>query len=228
MTAIFVALMFIIVITVGLIVTKIREKKQIETAEPRPPQSYAVFSKDSILTPKGMYFAENHSWMQIEKDGNAKIGIDDFLNKVLGIFRVKKVTHTGQLIKRGEEIAEIEMSGKSLKIKSPIDGKVISVNKSVTENSTLIRQAPYEDGWIVNIEPLNLKENLLSLHIGEEVVSWMKNEISRFKDFLSTLSPTSSMVGATLYDGGNICEGVVGLFGPENLAKFDKNFLSLE
>lgn len=225
MTAILVALMFIITITIGLIVTKVREKKQIETTASRQPRSYPVFSKENVLTPKGIYFAKNHSWLQIEKNGNAKIGIDDFLSKVFGIFSVKKIARSGQLIKRGEEIAEIEMSGKTLKIKSPIDGKIISVNKSVTENSTPIRQTPYEDGWIVNVEPLNLKENLLSLHIGEEVISWMKNEISRFKDFLSTLSPKMEPVGVTLYDGGNISEGILGLFDQETIQKFEKEFL---
>jgi preprotein translocase subunit SecG len=55
MTAILVALMFIIIITIGLIVTKVREKKRVEAFATRKLQSYAVFSKDSIFTPKGIY-----------------------------------------------------------------------------------------------------------------------------------------------------------------------------
>ncbi len=225
MTAILVTIMFIITITIGLIVTKARKKKRSYTFTIQTPQSYAVFSKDSVYTPKGFYFAPNHNWVQIEKNGNAKVGIDDFLNKVLGSFRIKNTAQVGQLVQKGEELAQIEMSGKSLKINSPIDGKIISVNKSLIENPTQLRQAPYENGWIVNLEPFNLKENLLSLNIGAEVVSWMKNEISRFKDFLSSLSRKAEPVGVTLYDGGNICEGVLDNFDQETIKKFEDEFL---
>jgi len=225
MTAILVALMFLITITVGLIITKVREKKRDEAIAVPKSHSYAVFSKDSILTPKGIYFSQNHNWVQIETNGNAKIGIDDLLNKALGFFKIVNVCRTGQLVKKGEVIAQIDLNGKSLNIYSPLDGKIISVNKDLIEDAARFKESPYDDDWIVNVEPLNLKENLLSLHIGDEVISWMKNELSRFKDFLSSLSPKAELVGVTLYDGGNISEGVLDFFDQETIKKFEKEFL---
>lgn len=227
MTVLMVILTFIVVISIGVIISKIRDKKLLEAGKTLDPQSYAVFSKNSVFTPKGIYFAQNHSWMQLEKDGSAKVGIDDFLQKIFGVFRINKVASVGQLINKGDEIAEIEINGKTLKIKSPIDGKVISQNHEVIVDSNIIHENPYENGWIVNLAPVNLKENLRSLFIGKDVIDWKNNEVVRFKDFLATLSPTLKPIGVTLYDGGNINEGVVAELDSENFKKFEKDFLSL-
>ena len=79
----------------------------------------------------------------------------------------------------------------------------------------------------MNLAPVNLKENLRSLFIGKDVIDWKNNEVVRFKDFLATLSPTLKPIGVTLYDGGNINEGVVAELDSENFKKFEKDFLSL-
>ncbi|MCX8057373.1 MAG: hypothetical protein N3F03_07190 [Ignavibacteria bacterium] len=227
MVALFVLLTFVLIISINLIVTKVREKKISVFEETTEPSSYAVFTKESIYVPQGLYYSKGHTWLNFTEDGKLKLGIDDFLNKVLKPRKVNVLHSEGARVKKGEPIFEIFTNHNKVKIYSPIDGVILSLNKNVLENPSLIRENPYRENWFVEIEPADVKGYIPSFKIGKEVVSWMKDEVNRFKDLLAQFSPKPSLVGATLYDGGNIVEGVAKLLDDESLSKFEEEFLKL-
>ncbi len=227
MVATLVLVFFAIIITIDLLVTRARHKKVPVFAEDKnPPADYPVFSKNSILIPQGFYFSKNHIWAQVEMDGILRIGIDDFLNKVFNKYRLTFRTQEGGKIHKGDKFLEFQIDGKKLSIKSPIEGTVTAINHAVLENSSLIRQNPYEEGWLLRIEPAELKYNLNSLNIGKDIVKWMKGELVRLKEFLGKVEPQPNLVGVTMYDGGNIVEGVITYLDEKNLENFENEFLT--
>jgi glycine cleavage system H protein len=53
------------------------------------------------------------------------------------------------------------------------------VNEELDKNSTIINKSPYEEGWIMKIQPSNLEEDLKNLMQGPAVEEWMKKEIEK-------------------------------------------------
>lgn len=225
MTAILVFLFFVVAISISLLFAKRREAAFSDERE--TVTDYAVFSNDSVLVPQGFYFSKGHTWLNVEKNGEVKLGIDNFLSKVLKSFKLNSTITEGQKVEKGQKIFEFSYNHKIVAIKSPIAGFVRSINRNVLEDSTKLNQNPYEIGWLLQIEPNNLKESLNLLSIGKEVVGWMRDEVSRFKDFLGAMAPQPKLVGVTMYDGGNITEGVLHFMDQNNLKNFENEFLSI-
>ncbi len=227
MVALFVLLTFVLIITINLIVTKVREKRISVFEESYEPATRAIFTKESIYVPKGLYYSKGHTWLNLTEDGKLKLGIDDFINKVLKPKKVNVLVSEGTKVRRGEPIIEVFTNSSKVKIYSPVDGIVSSLNKNIIEHPNYVKENPYHQNWFIEIDSVDLKDQIPSLKIGEEVVKWMKEEVSRFKDLLAHLSPKPSLVGATLYDGGNIVEGVARLLDEESLSKFENEFLKI-
>lgn len=228
MVALFVLLTFVLIISINLIVTKVREKRiSVFEEAPVEPASRAVFTKESIYVPQGLYYSKGHTWLNFEEDGKLKLGIDDFINKVLKPRKMIFLRNEGEKVKKGEPILEVLTNSSRVKIYSPISGIIHSTNQKIIENPDLVRENPYRENWFFEIEPEDFKSNIESLKIGKEVVNWMKAEVTRFKDLLAHLSPKPSLVGATLYDGGNIVEGVAKLLDDSSLSRFEEEFLKV-
>lgn len=227
MVALFVLLTFVLIISINLIVTKVREKRIPVFEEGFEATAQPVFTKESIYVPQGLYYSKGHTWLNFTEDGKLKLGIDDFLNKVLKPSKINVLVSEGSKIKRGEPIFEIFTNISKVKVYSPVDGVITNLNRNVLENPSLIRENPYRENWFAEIEPADVKVVIPSFKIGKEVVAWMKEEVNRFKDLLAHLSPRPSLVGATLYDGGNIVEGVAKLLDEESISKFEEEFLKI-
>ncbi len=228
MVALFVLITFVLIISINLIVTKIRDKKiaVFEESAEHAASSYAVFTKDSIYVPKDVYFNPNHTWASITGEGNLSIGVDDFINKIVQPGSIHLFAKNGDRIQKGDNLFELHKGNKKIVVKSPVTGIVNAVNHRAVNNTSSLKEDPYEENWLLQVDPQRLGDSLAAMHIGKPVVQWMKNEIERFKDFLSTLHLAASPVGATMYDGGNIVEGVFTSFDDEVAKKFESEFLS--
>lgn len=228
MVALFVLITFVLIISINLIITKIRDKKISvfdESAE-LTANSFAVFTKDSIYVPKDVYFNNNHTWASITNEGFITLGIDDFVNKVVQPSGIRLLIKNGDRIQKNDKLFELQRGNKTIIIKSPATGKVNSINHQALNNLDLLKDDPYKENWLLQMEAQKLGDSLAAMHIGKPVVSWMKNEIDRFKDFLGTIKLTASPVGITMYDGGNIVEGIFSSFDQEDVKKFEAEFLS--
>lgn len=187
-----------------------------------------VVSASILNMPKGLFYSKNHTWLFMEKSGNAKVGINDLLLRLTGEVQVSGLTVKGKSIKQGELLAEIVQNGKSLKIYSPISGKIVDENLNTENGISNINEDPYNNGWLYKISPDNWKEETKSCYFGEEAIHWSTNEIDRFKDFLArttkNYSPETSMI--IMQDGGEIREHLLETMPPELWNDFQNEFLT--
>ncbi|MHB8896895.1 MAG: glycine cleavage system protein H, partial [Candidatus Geothermincolia bacterium] len=56
----------------------------------------------------------------------------------------------------------------SLELNSPVSGRVISVNRELIDNPGLVKEDPYEGGWVVEVELTDVEEDMEFLMDGEE------------------------------------------------------------
>lgn len=212
-------------ILVLFVVRKIRDRAFIAVNQPDAEPS--VFNEESLAIPKGLYYDKTHTWVFREKDGNIRVGIDDFLQHLTGKLNRIQLKAPGEKVKKGELLLSLRQNGKLLTIFSPVSGIIREQNENLENQLYTINSDPYGAGWMYTIEPTNWNNEVLLLDVAEKYGRWIKTEFSRFKDFIagsSTGNATPAYV--ILQDGGTFQNGVLGNFGPEVWEDFQAEFLN--
>jgi glycine cleavage system H lipoate-binding protein/ABC-type phosphate transport system substrate-binding protein len=191
------------------------------------PAAQKILDENAIIVPGGIYFDKTHTWVFMEQDGVAKVGIDDFLQHITGTITRVKLKNPGEKVKKGEQIVSLIQNGKQLNLYSPVSGIIKERNNILDTSSSIINSSPYNEGWIYKIEPTNwLRENQL-LFMAEKQKRFIKNEISRLKEFLSLTLNTGNENYARiiLQDGGELHDGTLSNLGPEVWEDFQTKFI---
>jgi FixJ family two-component response regulator/glycine cleavage system H lipoate-binding protein len=156
------------------------------------PSIDAEKSKHVVNVPAGVFVSPSHTWVSLELNGTAKVGLDDFTVKILGPVEAVELPKEGRKVEKGAPLFIIRKGEHGLEIPSPITGKVVSVNANLLENMEYLQMKPYELGWICAMEPANLPGDLQALVIGADTVSWYKEEVDKFSEEFSKLRGTES------------------------------------
>ncbi len=186
------------------------------------------FSSAGVLQlPQGIFFSKYHTWVHLEKNGEAKVGLDDLILHLTGEVSVECLKTPGEDVGKGELLARIRHNGRSLEIASPVSGKVSGANELLSENPNLIKNDPYQQGWIYSIKPSDWKADTDSCYLAENAVDWAKTELVRVKDFLAASSSKimSEPIGMYMQDGGELSEKALTHFPQEVWKEFQKSFL---
>lgn len=160
-----------------------RIEKQIKpTVHLVTPSTEESTSKHRFNVPAGVFISPEHAWASIELNGAVRIGIDDFAQKIIGRIDEVELPKREQKIKKGDSLFSIRQGTRRVTIPSPVSGKIISVNTELLHRAELIKMKPYEFGWMCCIEPTNLSNDLQSLKIGADAISWYREEIDKFRE----------------------------------------------
>ncbi|WP_372948446.1 glycine cleavage system protein H [Mariniphaga sp.] len=185
-------------------------------------------SANSLRIPQGIFFSRYHTWAHLDKSGEALVGLDDLLVHITGNVKLTQFKKPGEQINKGELLAKIRYNGHSLDVLSPVSGEVQQTNSELEENPGLIKNDPYQLGWIYSIKPSNWKADTNSYYLAEDATNWAIQELERFKDFLA-VSASKIMpqpVGVMMQDGGELVDKPLSNFPKEVWEDFQKEFLS--
>lgn len=190
--------------------------------------SSSLITSKALRIPHGIFFSKFHSWTFLERNGLAKVGLDDLLLHLTGEVNITHLKQPGQKVKKGELLTQINHHGKSLHIFSPISGVIQQANELLTEEPELMREDPYRQGWIYQIKPTAWKADTNTHFLAEDASKWAAQELIRFKDFLSISVnqhlPDPSQV--VLQDGGELVEHPMAKLPPEVWQDFQEQFLT--
>lgn len=184
----------------------------------------------TLQLPQGIFFSRYHTWAHLEKNGEAKTGLNDLILHLTGEVEVELYKLPGEIIGKGEPMARLRYNGNSLELASPITGEVRSINESLAGNPSVVRDDPYNSGWMYSLMPSNWKTDIDSCYLAEDANEWAKNELVRFKDFLavSVAKATTGSSAVVLQDGGELVERALAHFPQEVWQEFQKRFLTEE
>ena len=136
-----------------------------------------VADKFIFTVKKGLLYTENDVWTKIE-DGEAQIGVTDFLQRRSGDVTFVELPKKGSSIRREkEEIFSYETIKAIVSISSPLDGIITEVNTMLKEKPELINEDPYGEGWIATVSPSHLEEDKRRLMTAEKYFELMKSKI---------------------------------------------------
>lgn len=148
------------------------------------PSTKESGSQHEFNVPAGIFISRNHTWVNIEMNGTARIGIDDFTRKIISKIDAVELPRLNKEIKKGELLFAIKHDSHTIDISSPISGKITLVNTEHIEHPELIGLIPFELSWMCCIEPSRLPEELPSLKIGVDSINWYKQEIDKYTEIV--------------------------------------------
>lgn len=187
-----------------------------------------ILTPGMLSVPKGLFYSKNHTWAHLERSGSAMIGIDDFLSNLTGFVKPVIKKEPGEVVKKGELLAELVQDGKSLRVFSPISGRIDRLNSHLDENPALLGTDPCGSGWLCSIEPADWKTETSPYYVAQQAVDWLGEEVTRVKDFLAIRAdrymPAPAMVA--LQDGGELTGNLLSEMPADLWKEFENEFLN--
>lgn len=223
MVALFVLLTIITFVIIDFFLQRsARRKKSTERAQQRAPALL-----DRFLIPKGFFISKTHAWIELLASGKTRIGIDDFVQKLVGTFDGISPLPVGSAVRRGDPLLVLRQGNRTLTVPSPLSGTIRELNEQVIANAAEINSDPYGSGWVAIIEPEQLEAELPSTSVASGAVQWLRGEVSRFKDFLAHQATRieGAPAGLTLADGGVPIAGVLRFTDDKTWDGFTASFL---
>lgn len=166
-----------------------------------------------------LYYFRNHIWLRLERNGKYRIGIDDFARRLIGKAGGLKLPPLGRKIEMEEYSMTINHDYGDLEFFSPLDGTVDSTNYELLENSNLLTEKPYADGWLMTVEPKSIAKSNRNFLRGEEARTWMVEEVN----LLST--GLGAEAGVTMHDGAAIVKDLSSRLSPDKWRELVKSRL---
>jgi len=112
--------------------------------------------------PDDLYYTREHTWVKIT--GNrGTIGVTDHAQQEMGEILFVDLPEEGAQVEQMGSFGTLESSKTVAELYSPVSGQVLSVNKDLEDEPSLINDDPYGNGWLVDLEiddPKELEELL--------------------------------------------------------------------
>jgi glycine cleavage system H protein len=107
--------------------------------------------------PEDLRYTREHEWARM-KGQRVVVGITDFAQDQLGDVVYVELPDVGDPVKRGESFGVVESTKAVSELFAPISGKVVEVDDPLSDAPETINEDPYEEGWMIVIEPSDPKD----------------------------------------------------------------------
>ncbi|MEW6349414.1 MAG: glycine cleavage system protein H [Thermodesulfobacteriota bacterium] len=168
-----------------------------------PPQ---YLNAHGYRVPRDYYIHRGHGWARVEYGGRVRIGLDDFGNRLVGKVDKFRLPSLGTRFKKDEESFILSRDTNEAGVRAPLTGVVTAVNQKLMDYPACSNADPYCAGWVLLIDPMELKGDLKELAFGLDSVRFIEAEAERL---LSMITDDPAAAAAT---GGEPISDVYGAF----------------
>ena len=128
------------------------------------------------------YDRERHMWALPDTANDCiRVGIDSLGVGALGDLAYVSLLEPGTEVSRGASMGTLEAAKMTGEIIAPVSGVIVKRNDAAIADPSVINQAPYENGWIVEIQPHDWANESAQLVSGDAIASWATEEIKRYR-----------------------------------------------
>lgn len=127
-----------------------------------------------------LYHLEFNNWVRLEEDGTAVLGMTDVAQTLCG--KVVSITWkaSGKKVERGRALAVIESAKWVGPFPAPLTCEVIETNaERFTADVLIANRDPYDEGWLVRVQPLALEQERPDLVDGKGAMESFRELIDR-------------------------------------------------
>lgn len=108
--------------------------------------------------PGDLRYTSSHEWVRIEDDGTITVGISDHAQAALGELVYVEVPEVDAELSPGDSCAVVESVKAASDIYAPVEGVVTEANEALADEPQLVNEQPYDDGWIMKMQPSSLDD----------------------------------------------------------------------
>ena len=102
-------------------------------------------------SPEDLRYTKEHEWARVT--GNrAQIGITRFAVEQLGDVTQLELPKEGEAVKKDEVFGTVESVKAVSDLFAPVTGVVRKVNTPLHDKPEAVNEAPYDEGWFIEIE----------------------------------------------------------------------------
>lgn len=107
--------------------------------------------------PDDLRYTREHEWAR-RKGTQVVVGITEYAQDQLGDVVYLELPEVGAAVKRGESFGVVESTKAVSELFAPVSGTVVEVNSPLSDAPESINEDPYEEGWMIAIEPSSPQE----------------------------------------------------------------------
>ena len=127
------------------------------------------------------FYNSNHLWIKENDSGYVTVGIDELGLDSLGEMAYLTLPDVGTAVEVGKAMGTMEAAKMTGEIYAPVTGFVVEKNDAVLQNPLLVNEKPYDNGWLVKIEPTNWEDESAGMVTDNYLSAWIDAEIERFE-----------------------------------------------
>ena len=103
--------------------------------------------------PDNLHYSKDHEWVRVEGD-TAIIGITDYAQKALSDVVYVELPKAGEVFQANDSFGTVESVKSANEVYTPVSGEIIEINERLTkeENTPLVNNDPYGDGWLIRVK----------------------------------------------------------------------------
>lgn len=98
-----------------------------------------------------MKFTEEHEWLRVDGD-LVVVGITAHAAEQLGDLVFVELPETGSTVAKDDEVVVIESVKAASDILAPLDGEIVEVNETLSDNPALVNEDPTGEGWFFKMK----------------------------------------------------------------------------
>ena len=127
------------------------------------------------------FYNSNHLWIKENDSGHVTVGMEELGLDSLGEMTYLTLPDVGTAVEMGEAMGTMEAAKMTGELYAPVSGVVVKKNDAVLKNPLLVNEDPYDNGWMVKIEPTNWEDDSAGMVTGNDLSTRMDAEIERFQ-----------------------------------------------
>jgi glycine cleavage system H lipoate-binding protein len=131
------------------------------------------------------FYHFGHAWARVEYGGRVRVGLDDFASRLFGPFDRVDLPKMGCALRQGEPGFGLARGNLRAECLCPVEGVVVAVNPKASGEDDPLTSEPYDEGWLMVIEPVKLLSGLRNLFFEEESRAWLEDEASSLTAMVS-------------------------------------------
>ncbi len=165
---------------------------------------------DGFHVPEHLSYHPGHSWLVRERKNVVRMGVDEFAAALAGKVERIELPKPGQWIRQGQKVLSFYRDGEKAEMVSPTEGEVMEINSEVLGDPSLLRNDPYQKGWLMAIhvpDEENTTRNLVPKGLVRE---WMREAVERL------YAHQPALAGAVAADGGRPSDDLLAALPEKN------------
>ena len=117
-----------------------------------------------IDIPPDIYCIPEHSWAKPGEGGRVRIGMHHVFSRAIRGIETIEFPQKNEVRLQGEVCLRIVDTHKQvLRLWTPVSGKVVAVNEDIARDFSKLTHDPYQEGWLLLMEPLHFAEDIKNL-----------------------------------------------------------------